>query len=618
MTRPSTDGMAITRVRKDAHREAQYRPLDMGILRRLFSYTDAHRSLRNWLVFLVVIRSIQLPMLAWAVGAVINGPITRGDVGGTMLGCAGFATLAALTHLTFYFRQRNGLLIGERVVHDLRNRLFEHLLRMPMSYFNTTKLGRIISRMTTDVEAVRSGVQDVFFVSCVQGGQTVVAGLLMLWVDYRLFGVVAIMAPVAWTLNRIFRNRMSEASRAVQESFSRVTSTLAESVSGIRVTQSFVRQEVNAAIFRDLVTDHSRYNVDVARTSGTFMPLLELSSQFVSAALLVVAGVLMLRLHDSMTLGALIQFFFLSGVFFSGIQGLGRLYNNAMVSMAGAERVFRLLDMKPEWEDAPNARDLPAVAGRVECRNVTFGYDSRRPVLLDVNFTAAPGQTVALVGHTGSGKTSLINLISKFYLANAGDILIDGMSIRDIRGESLHRQMALIHQQNFLFTGTVMENIRIGKPDANDADIVEAARKLDCLDVIEGLAQGFRTEVGERGASLSLGQRQLICFVRAMLANPRILILDEATSSIDTLTEIRIQKALSELLKGRTCFVIAHRLSTVRNADVVIVLDRGRIAERGTHSELLARRGIYSALYRQFARRGLGGVRPPDILGRQP
>jgi ATP-binding cassette subfamily B protein len=611
MTISSANGMVITRVRKDAAREADYRPLDLGIIRRLFSHTRTHRAIRNWLVFLVIFRSIQLPALAWAVGAVINGPISRGDVGGTVLGCAGFAALSAMTHLTFYFRQRLGLLIGERVVHDLRLMIFEHLLRMPMSFFNATKLGRIISRMTTDVEAVRVGVQDVFFVSCVQGGQTLVAGAVMLWVDYRLFAIVAVMAPAAWTLSHMFKRRMSEVSRAVQESFSRVTSTLAESVSGIRVTQSFVRQEINAAIFRDLVTDHSRYNLDAARTSGIFTPLLELSSQFVAAALLIVSGVLMLQLRDPMPLGSLIQVFFLSGVFFSGIQSLGRLYNSAMASMAGAERVFRFLDMKPEWEDDPNARDLPAVKGRVECRNVTFGYDPRRPVLLDVSFTAAPGQTVAVVGHTGSGKTSLINLISKFYLANAGDILVDGVSIRDIRAESLHRQMALIHQQNFLFTGTVMENIRIGRPGAGEAEVVDAARKLDCLDIIEGLAQGFSTEVGERGASLSPGQRQLVCFVRAMLADPRILILDEATSSIDTLTEVRIQKALSQLIKGRTCFVIAHRLSTVRHADFVIVLDRGRIAERGTHAELLAKRGIYSGLYRQFARLGLGGIRPP-------
>jgi len=607
-----SNGMAITRVRKDGAPEAGTRPLDMGIIRRLFSYTQAHRSLRNWLTVLVIVRSIQLPALAWAIGAVINGPITRGDVAGTLLGAAGFAALSAFTHLTLCYRQRLGMLIGERVVYDLRLRLFEHLLRMPMSFYHKTKLGRIISRMTSDVEAVRVGVQDVFFVTCVNGGQMAVAAGLMLWVDGRLFAVVAIMAPVTWTLNRIFRRRMSEASRAVQESFSRVTATLAESVSGIRVTQSFVRQEINADIFRDLVTDHSRYNLDVARTSGTFMPLLELSSQFVTAALLLVAGFVMLRFHDPMPVGALIQFFFLTTVFFNGLQNLGRLYNNAMASMAGAERVFRLLDLAPEWEDDPGARELPPVKGRVECRHVTFGYDPRRPVLLDVNFVAEPGQTVALVGHTGSGKSSLINLISKFYLANAGDILLDGLSIRDVQGDSLHRQMALIHQQNFLFTGTVMDNIRLGKPEATAADIVDAARRLDCLDIIEALPQGFQTEVGERGASLSLGQRQLVCFVRALLADPKILILDEATSSIDTLTEVRIQKALSQLLKGRTCFVIAHRLSTVRNADQVIVLDRGRIAERGTHNELLAKRGLYSNLYRQFARLGLGGARTPS------
>ena len=466
--------------------------------------------------------------------------------------------------------------------------------------------------MTSDVEAVRTGIQEVFFVSLVQGGQAVVSVGLMLWMDARLFLVVLFMAPVTWTLNRMFRRRLSESSRAVQESFSRVTATLAESVSGMRVTQSFVRQEVNADLFRELVVDHSRYNFDIARTSGAFLPLLELSSQFVTSCLLLVSGALILRAHDPMPVGTLIQFFFLTAVFFGALQSLGRLYNNAMTCMAGAERVFRLLDQEPEWQDDPRARALPVVAGRVECRNVTFGYDPRRPVLLDINLLALPGQTVAIVGHTGSGKSSLINLIAKFYLANAGDILIDGVSIGDIQGPSLHRHMALIQQQNFLFTGTVLENIRLGKPDATEDEIVDAARRLDCLEALQALPRGFLTEVGERGASLSLGQRQLVCFVRALLANPKILILDEATSSIDTLTEVRIQKALSHLLKGRTCFVIAHRLSTVRHADQVIVLDRGRIAERGTHAELLAKRGLYSALYRQFARLGLGGARPPD------
>jgi len=276
--------------------------------------------------------------------------------------------------------------------------------------------------------------------------------------------------------------------------------------------------------------------------------------------------------------------------------------------MAGAERVFQLLDLKPDWTDAPDAIDLadprptPGRAGaRVEFRHISFAYEPERMVLNDLSFIAEPGQTVALVGHTGSGKSSIVNLIAKFYLPTTGEILIDGHEIRTLRGESLRSQMGIVLQTNFLFTGTVLENIRLGRPDATDDEVRAAAASLDCLDLLESLPQGFATEVGERGTSLSLGQRQLICFTRALLANPRVLILDEATSSVDTITESRLQHALDRLLATRTSFVVAHRLSTIRRADQILVLEQGRIVERGPHLQLLGQRGAYHALYRQFA-----------------
>ncbi len=561
-----------------------------------------HAARRNWLFFLVTLRAIQLPLLAWIIGLVINGPMTRGDARGVMWGAAGFLAFAAVTQFCFHFRQRLALELGESVIQDIRSEIFQHLLRMPMSFYNRTKIGRIISRFISDAEAMRVGVQDVLFVTLVQTEQMVFSAALMLWYDWVLFLVVLAMAPILAAMNHHFRRKLSYANRQVQESWSRVTATIAESVSGIRVTQGFVRQDVNAGLFSDLIVDHSRFNLGVARASGVFLPMLEMNSQLFTAALLVVGGYRVLHPGIAMPVGSLIQFFFLANLFFGAIQPIGQQYNQALVAMAGGERVFKMLDSKPDWEEPPTAIDLPPIRGQVEFRQVTFGYGTGRPALREVNFVAQAGQTIALVGHTGGGKSSTINLITKFYLPDEGAVLIDGHDTRDIKGDSLHRQMGIVSQQNFLFTGTVMDNIRVGRPSATDDEVVDAVRQLDFLDLIGALSAGFSTQVGEQGASLSLGQRQLVCFARAMVANPRILILDEATSAVDAMTEARIQRALVKLLEGRTSFVVAHRLSTIRHADLVLVFDHGRIVERGTHGELLDAGGTYAELYRQFVR----------------
>jgi ATP-binding cassette subfamily B protein len=604
-TRESPPDLLLVHRRADDEDE-QFRPLEWGLMQRLLGYTRAVARKRNWLIFLTLVRSAQLPAFSWLMAALINGPISRSDLGALALGIAGYALLAVTTDGLFHFRQRYALEIGEAVVNQLRAEIFARVQRQPLSFFHRVKLGRIISRVTSDVEAVRVGIQDVLFVSVIQLGSMVFAAAVMAYSDWTMFLVVAAMAPVLWLINRHFRMQLSRLSRSASESFSRVTATLAESVGGIRVTQGFVRQETNLGLFRSLLADHARYNIALARTSAILLPLLELNSQFFIAILLMLGGWRVF--HGDMTVGGLITFFLLANQFFTPIASIGTQYNQALIAMAGAERIFRLIDTPPDWEDAPGAVELPdprsgggaAPGVRVEFRQVDFGYDPGRLVLHDLTFTAEPGQTVALVGHTGSGKSSIVHLAAKFHLPTRGEIRLDGRDLRQLTSASLHRQMGMVQQQNFLFSGSVADNVRLARPGATAEEVRAAARQLDCLDLLEALPQGLDTPVGERGAGLSVGQRQLICFTRALLADPRLVLLDEATSAIDAVTEERLQRALQGLLRGRTSFVVAHRLSTIRHADLVLVLDAGRIVERGTHEDLLRRGGRYTALYRQF------------------
>ena len=598
----------LTHVDPAKDREQQTRPLSLKLITRLIRYMKPYARYRNILIALVLMRSMLLPTLGWITAAILNGPITSiaGQAHDGMalnytplwLGVSGFALLCIATQVSLHFRLRIAKDLGEWVVHDLRNELFRHLQRMPMSFYDRTKLGTILSRATGDIEAVRGGVEDILFRTLLGIGQAIVASVMMLWIDWRLFVALLAMAPVLWGIRLYFKNRMGIAHRNTRESFSRVTANLAESVSGIRETQGFVRQRHNTSIFGDLISEHATYHMSVAKLRGLFGHLREATNQCFTAILFLVGGYMLLQ--DMIDLNVLIFFLFLSGIFFTAIMLLGSLYSDSIGVMAGAERIFNLLDTPPQWIDPPDAIQLTEVRGQVQLRNLSFGYDAQQPVLHDITFDVQQGHTIALVGHTGCGKSSIINLITKFYLPTNGQLLIDGHNIHNIDSDSLHRHMGIVLQQNFLFTGTVMDNIRFAKPNAEDRQVSEAARKLGCLDVIEALPNGFATSVGERGGNLSLGQRQLICFTRAMLADPSILILDEATSSVDSMTEGRIQHALEVLLQGRTSFVVAHRLSTIRDADLVLVLNQGRIVEQGTHNQLLAIDGTYSNLYRQF------------------
>jgi ATP-binding cassette, subfamily B, bacterial len=588
------------------------RSVDWRVLRRILSHTRPYAFRRNLIFGLTALRAAQKPALAWALAAVISGPVTRGDLDGLQLGALGFLLLAAFTELTFHFRQRLSLELGEAVVHDLRNAVFQRLQSLPLGYYNRTKLGRILSRVITDIESVRRGVQGVFFFSLLLVGQMLGAACLMLAYNPLLFGLLLVIGPFVWMVNRHFHPKLLRLSRAVAESQSRVTGTLAESIRGVRVIQSFDRAACNDRRFGELAELHAGNNVGLARESSLHVPLLDASSQLFIASMLLVGGWAAVEGRAGIDIGSLIAFLFLPNLFFQSLQHLAQLHTQVLTAVAGAERVFELIDQKPDWAEPPGLPELPDPrrpaparapdrGARVEFQHVSFGYEPGRPVLHAIDFTAEPGQRIALVGHTGSGKSTVLNLLAKFYLPWEGVIRIDGRPLDQIRGDSVRRQMGIVLQTNFLFTGTVEENLRLGRPEATADEIRAAARALDCLDLLEALPRGLATEVGERGASLSLGQRQLICFTRALLANPRIVILDEATSSVDTITESRLQRALERLLDGRTSFIVAHRLSTVRQADRTLVLEEGRIVESGAHAALLSRRGPYRALYEQFA-----------------
>ncbi len=592
----------MVRVTRDPDADPHRRPLSLSLVTRLWGLMRPYAAKRNVLLALVLLRAIQLPLLAWSIGAVINGPISNAaPMAAIVIASLGVLALAAWTQFTLVFRQRLALELGESIVHDLRGSVYSHLQQMPMSFYAKTKTGRVISRITSDCDAVRVGVQDVLFVSLVQAGQMIGAAVIMAWYDLPLLMVVLAMSPVMWIIGRVMRNRLSEAYRDVQESFSRVTATIAESVAVIRVTQALAREDTNAELFRQLTVDHAEYNMNSARHNGLLMPLLELTGQVSLGLVLIVGAYRSIVASDPMPVGDLIQFWFLAGLFFSPIQVLGNQYNQALTAMAGAERVFRLLDTPPEWTDLPTAVSLPAqVDGKLTVENVSFAYDPGHWVLRDVSFVAEPRQMVALVGETGSGKSTIASLVSRYYLPTQGKICVDGLDTRGLTSESISRAISVIPQQNYLFTGSVLQNIVAGRAGATESDAFEALRSLDCEWLIEDLPEGLQTQAGSRGGRVSLGQRQLICFARALVANPRILILDEATSAVDTLTELRIQKALGRLLENRTSLVIAHRLSTIRTADQILVMSHGKIAEQGRHEELLKQNGLYKDLHERF------------------
>ncbi len=500
----------------------------------------------------------------------------------------GWAASAAQSYLTSW--------VGERILTDLRVDLFEHVQRLDLGFFERTRAGVVISRLTNDVEALETLVTDGP-TTLLQNTITLIgSALVLLYLDWQLALATLTVFPGMAIATALFRRYSSRAYRRTRERLAEVTASLQEDISGVRVVQAFRRERANERRFHEVNGAYREANVQTVNVSAVYFPVVDLLSATAMAVVLGYGG--MLVIDGEITTGDLFVFIGLLSYFFEPVQQLSQFYQTFLAGTAALDKIFDVLDTDPRLTDRPDAKELPQITGRVEFEDVRFAYrEGGAEVLHGISFAVQPGQTVALVGHTGAGKSTIVKLLARFYDPTGGRVLVDGHDLRDVTMTSLHRQLGMVPQEGFLFARSVAENIAFGRPDASREEVEAAARAVGAHEFIEDLPEGYDTSIAERGARLSIGQRQLVAFARALLANPRLLILDEATSSVDIPTEARIEHALETLLADRTAFVVAHRLSTIRRADVIVVLEHGEIIESGTHEQLIAARGRYFALY---------------------
>ncbi len=572
---------------------------DKVLVSKLMKFVVPHKRKLMIGLGLMFISSIIMVLPPYLRKIAIDDYIMRPDEPGSLRGLTIIAIISAgigLFNMVLAFGQSYVLVwMGQNIIYDISVKLFSHIQTLSMEFFDKRETGKIISRVTNDVQAlselltrgIAGTIGDIVRMISIMS--------IMLYMNVRLALFSFTLVPAIVIVAILFRSKGRAAHREIRKKVADVTAKLEESISGVRVVKSFSRENKNIQHFDRTNEENLSANMQAVKVWSIYFPIIEVLTAVGTCIVLWNGGTQIIG--QQLTRGELVAFLAYVHMFYMPVRQLSRIYTTMQSAMAAAERIFEILDARPQVEESPDAVELPVITGNVEYKNVSFFYEEGEYVLNDISLTAEPGQTIAIVGPTGAGKSTVVSLLARLYQLREGSITIDGCDINSVTLRSLRSQMGIVLQDSFLFSGTIKENIRYGKLDATEEEIIEAAKAVSAHRFISQLSAGYDTEVGERGTSLSVGQRQLVSFARALLADPRILILDEATSSVDAYTEMLIQKALEKLLKKRTSFVIAHRLSTIINADKLLVIDDGRIVETGTHKELLAKGGLYQKLY---------------------
>lgn len=570
---------------------------DLNQLKRLLAYLIPYRKRFVSVGFMMLSASAFTMLIPQFFQKVMDVCIPNKDMKG--IAFYSFLTLLAAFYSAFSLRYKIKYTnqIGQQIIHDMRYDIFEHLQELPFSYYDDRPHGKIQVRVVNYVNSISDLLSNGILNTITDLCNLVFIIVFMLILNVRLTLVCLCGLPILAIVIVVIKKKQRTAWQVQSNKQSNLNAYIAESINGIRVTQSFVREDVNSGIFNNLSGSYRKSWMRAVMFNFTMGPSIDIISIITTAAIYVLGVSWMINGETGITVGVLVAFTAYIGRFWAPINTLAGFYNSLLTAISYLERIFETIDEPVVVKDLEDAVEMPPIHGDVAFDHVTFSYEPGVPILKDVSFHANQGQSFAVVGPTGAGKTTLVNLLSRFYNVDSGRILIDGVDIAGVTIRSLRKQMGVMMQDSFIFSGTIMDNIRYGNFSATDEEVIRAAKTVCAHDFIMEMENGYQTQVNERGSRLSAGQRQLISFARALLADPKILILDEATSSIDTETEIILQKGLNELLKGRTSFIIAHRLSTIKNSSCIMYVDKGTILEKGTHDELMAQKGEYYKLY---------------------